>query len=234
LTKKNGRNNRFVSVKSETQSERFDRIYRAIRERICVLEYSPGSILNEGFLAQEFEVSRTPVRSVLQRLNYEGLVTTCNGIGTIVTEVDVKTFRDIYALRMLLAREMSALSPASITVETIDEFRILHKRACDLSSNQPNYKAYAKLCNEYHEQLMKLTENRVLREISDLLYYRAARVWFDFLENIHWLDAVSAVESEMSENIRALEIGDMTGVGDIRRKHLFLMLRTVSDFLMST
>jgi len=87
----------------ETQTERFNRIYKAIRERISLLEYAPGAVLNEGLLAQEFGVSRTPIRSVLQRLSYEGLVTTRNGIGTIVTEVDVKTFKDIYALRMRLA-----------------------------------------------------------------------------------------------------------------------------------
>ena len=41
----------------ETQSERFNRIYKTIRERISLLEYAPGTVLNEGLLAQEFGVS---------------------------------------------------------------------------------------------------------------------------------------------------------------------------------
>jgi DNA-binding GntR family transcriptional regulator len=63
----------------ESQASRFQRIYKAIRERICLLEYAPGTVLNEGQLADEFEVSRTPIRNVLQRLNYEGLLKTRNG-----------------------------------------------------------------------------------------------------------------------------------------------------------
>ena len=52
----------------ESQTERFDRIYREIRQRICLLECQPGTLLNEGLLAEEFGVSRTPVRNVLLRL----------------------------------------------------------------------------------------------------------------------------------------------------------------------
>src|SRR3546814_2838391 len=54
--------------------ERFARIYHALRDRICLLEYPPGLRLSEEEIAQEFDVSRTPVRRVLARLESEGLV----------------------------------------------------------------------------------------------------------------------------------------------------------------
>jgi DNA-binding GntR family transcriptional regulator len=43
-------------------------IYRTIKDRILFLEYKPGQILNENTLAEEFGVSRTPLREVLSRL----------------------------------------------------------------------------------------------------------------------------------------------------------------------
>ena len=216
----------------ETQSERFNRIYKAMRERISLLEYAPGTILNEGLLAQEFGVSRTPVRSVLQRLSYEGLVTTRNGIGTIVTEVDVKTFRDIYALRMRLAEDMGVLSPVSARPEVLEELRSLHQRARDLGETAPDYAAYAKLCNDLHEQLLELSGNLVLREITDLLYYRAARVWLALLPNVDWKEALRTLESEIADTIRALELDDMQGVGNVRRQYLYALLKTIGRYLV--
>ncbi len=216
----------------ETQTERFNRIYTTIRERISLLEYGPGTVLNEGLLAQEFGVSRTPVRSVLQRLNYEGLVTTRNGIGTIVTEVDVKTFKDIYALRMRLAEDMGVLSPVSPKPEVLKELRNLQVRAQELGEATPDYTAYVKLCNDLHKQLLELSGNSVLREITDLLYYRAARVWLAFLPNTDWKEALQVLEGEIADTIRALELDDMQGVGNVRRQYLYMTLKTISRYLV--
>ena len=219
-------------ARRETQTERFNRIYKAIRERISLLEYAPGAVLNEGLLAQEFGVSRTPVRSVLQRLSYEGLVTTRNGIGTIVTEVDVKTFKDIYALRMRLAEDMGVLSPVSPRPEVIEELRRLLQRARDLGEAAPDYTAYARLCNDLHEQLLQLSGNLVLREITDLLYFRAARVWLAFLPNVDWKEALRNLESEIADTIRALEMDDMQGVGNVRRQYLYALLKTIGRYFV--
>ena len=219
-------------ARRETQTERFNRIYKAIRERISLLEYAPGAVLNEGLLAQEFGVSRTPIRSVLQRLNYEGLVSTRNGIGTIVTEVDVKTFKDIYALRMRLAEDMGVLSPVSPRPEVLKELRRLLQRARDLGEAAPDYTAYARLCNDLHEQLLQLSGNLVLREITDLLYYRAARVWLAFLPNVDWKEALRNLESEIADTIRALEMDDMQGVGNVRRQYLYALLKTIGRYFV--
>ncbi len=216
----------------ETQAERFDRIYKTIRERISLLEYAPGTVLNEGLLAEEFGVSRTPVRSVLQRLNYEGLVTTRNGVGTIVTEVDVKTFKDIYALRMRLAEDLGVLSPVSAKPEVLEELRSLQRRARNLGDGAPDYTAYARLCNDFHEQLLELSGNMVLREMTDLLYYRAARVWLAFLPNVDWKEALQVLESEITDTIRALELDDMQGVGNVRRQYLYMLLKTIGRYLV--
>ena len=67
---------------------RFEAIHAEIRERICLLHYPPGHTLRRAELAREFGISRTPIRRVLQRLEYEGLVESRHGIGTIVTLID--------------------------------------------------------------------------------------------------------------------------------------------------
>ncbi|MEO8530060.1 MAG: GntR family transcriptional regulator, partial [Deltaproteobacteria bacterium] len=65
--------------------QRFERLYREIRLRICMLDYPPGMRLSEEAMAREFGVSRTPLRRVLGRLETEGLVQSVHGVGTMVT-----------------------------------------------------------------------------------------------------------------------------------------------------
>ena len=49
---------------------------------------------------EEFEVSRTPIRQALQRLEFQRLVDIRDGIGTIVTGVDFHALRNVYELRL--------------------------------------------------------------------------------------------------------------------------------------
>ena len=89
-------------MKKNNEENRFERIYKEIRQEICLLHFPPGTILNESKLAKRFKISRTPLRPVLQKLKHEGLVTIKNGVGTIVTGIDMKELKDIYDIRMML------------------------------------------------------------------------------------------------------------------------------------
>ena len=91
--------------------ERFDRLYTTLRDRICLLEYPPGTRLSEEALAEEFGVSRTPLRRVLGWLESQGLLQSVQGVGTIVTDVDIEELTQVYQLRMELAELLGKLSP---------------------------------------------------------------------------------------------------------------------------
>ena len=53
-----------------------------------------------------------------------------------------------------------------------------------------------------------------------------------FLPNIEWDEALGILEGEISDTIRALELGDMHGVGNVRRQNLFIILKTIGRFLV--
>src|SRR5919109_1297312 len=91
--------------------ERYERIYRLIRDRICLLDYKPGARLAEEDLAREFGVSRTPIRRVLSRLESEGLLASRHGVGTFVTDIDLGSLIQVYRLRMELAELAGRLDP---------------------------------------------------------------------------------------------------------------------------
>lgn len=214
----------------ESSTARYQRIYKAVRERISLLQYPPGTVLREVEAAAEFGVSRTPVRRVFQRLDCEGLVSIKNGIGTIVTDIDLKTFKEIYNLRIRLAELMGDLSPNSPSPENIDRVEVLLERARELKTNR-DVQEYARICNEFGDCMLELIGSAPLREISEVLYYRVARIWLTFLPNMDWSGVSCALEIEIRDTLEAMRRGDIGAVGRIRGEHYYGLLLRLSEFI---
>lgn len=64
-----------------------DQVYDSLKKAIVTLEFKPGEKLSDKKLAEQFAVSRTPVREALKRLEDEGLVISLPGSSTRVTEL---------------------------------------------------------------------------------------------------------------------------------------------------
>lgn len=214
----------------ESTDQRFERIHREMRERICRLRYPPGTILSEQQLAQEFGVSRTPIRRVLLRLSFDGLVEIKNGVGTIVTQIDLKTFKEISELRMALADLMGRLSSGPVPRTEIERAERLLERARALRAN-PDYDEYACISNELADVLLGIIRNRPLREIMDILHYRVARTWFSLLPSLEWNDVVDALEEEISQTLEAMKRDDIGSVGTVRHYFMERILVWISEYL---
>ena len=65
-----------------------DEIYHILEDEICFLKILPGEALSENQLCKRFGISRTPIRSVLQRLEQNRFVQIIPCKGTIVTTID--------------------------------------------------------------------------------------------------------------------------------------------------
>lgn len=65
-----------------------DQIYQTLSDEILRFDHKPGDLLSEHYLCERFSISRTPVRSVLQRLQENGLVQILPRKGSIVTQLD--------------------------------------------------------------------------------------------------------------------------------------------------
>lgn len=79
-------------------------IEAALRTRICLHSSDDLLLLHEGKIAEEFGVSRTPVRQILQKLAYDQLVETRPGIGTIAAPLVEGMFeRDLKTTQAMLS-----------------------------------------------------------------------------------------------------------------------------------
>ena len=204
--------------------ERFDRIYRTLRTRICMLDHPPLERLREEDLAAEFNVSRTPIRRVLVKLEAEGLLRSVHGVGTIVTDIEIDSLEQVYQLRVELAELIGKLSPIMPGEARMADFRALLAR-CDDLVRQPDPREFARTNMDFFHLLNGLTANEPLREISERLYYQTSRIWLKtasrfsrFTEMIE--DEIRIFQREVADIVAAIEIGDLEVVGHIRRSHI--------------
>lgn len=74
-------------------------IYQCLKEDIITLKIRPGEKLSENDLCEQFNVSRTPIRGVFQRLNAEGLITIEPYKSTFVSLLDFSEVEQMIYMR---------------------------------------------------------------------------------------------------------------------------------------
>jgi len=193
-------------------------IFETLRDRVCLLDYPPGTVLREIELAKEFGISRTPIRAVLQRLEHGALVTVRDGVGTIVTDLNKAELNDIYEMRLKTAELIGVLSPREITPDDEATAAKLLKRAKRLVDAY-SASEYWQINHAQHALIAGLIGNSVLREIWDQLYFRSARFWYQEASRAP-VGVAQDLVAELSEVARALRARDAMAVGYIQRNFI--------------
>lgn len=83
------------------------RVYDDLRERIVSLELPPGSTLSRTELAKRYDVSLTPIREAMQRLEQDGLIRIFPQSKTVVTKIDVAQLYEVHFLRVAVESEVA-------------------------------------------------------------------------------------------------------------------------------
>ncbi len=200
-------------------------IYTQLRDRICLLDYPPGTILREADIAAEFGVSRTPVREAFQRLAYGALVVSKSGVGTRVTSPDRDEIMDVYEMRLKLAELIGVLSPNPVTAESIEQMTRLRRRAEQLLDTF-DAREYLHINHEIHFLIGSLIGNRTLRDLWDQLYFQSARVWYNHVQR-HPREVACSLVREVREVEAALAEGDVVAVAYVQRNYIAYGYRRV-------
>ena len=115
-----------MSAVTLTPRALYEEVAELLRQRIFAAELEPGSWIDEMRLAEEYGISRTPMREALKVLAAEGLVTMKVRRGAYVTEVNEKDERDVYHLLSLLESDAAGVVAAEATPEQLKDLQALH------------------------------------------------------------------------------------------------------------
>lgn len=202
-------------------------IHDLMRDRICLLEYAPGTMLRESDIAVEFHVSRTPVREAFQRLSIEGLVEVRNGIGTFVTTLDPVQMREVFDLRIEMAQLFGRIEARDATTADVAVLETLLSRSHGLAEKF-DVGEHWQINHILHFAISDLLLNNVFREMWHNLYFRAARAWYDMSRDI-WPDAVRLLQLEITDLLTAVRENDIEAIGYIKRNYIKFSWKRISS-----
>lgn len=203
-------------------------IYRELRQRICLLDIPPGARLPEEALATEFGVSRTPIRQVLDRLQYEGLVDQRAGAGASVAGVDTMQTRDVWAVRLKIAELLGEFVRLPAPAAVLDELREIRAELDDVRRSR-DLRALGRLYNRYNDAVLAVLTSETLRGIHDVLYHQTARVWLQFLPEMDIDAEIDIAADEVEQTIAAMQGTDGGQLSEIRTTHMKLLLSRFND-----
>lgn len=141
-----------------------DAIYITLRDVIIRGDLSPGSRLREVALSEHFNVSTTPVRGALARLDFEGLIEIHPRRGAVVAAVSEVELRELYEIRELL--ECHALQAAvERGVEDLSVVDHLLDQQADAVARDEQ-ELFDMLDLEFHEHLTGLGGNAEIQNMA--------------------------------------------------------------------
>jgi DNA-binding GntR family transcriptional regulator len=194
-------------------------MFNILKDRILYMEYQPGQILNENMLAQEFGVSRSPVRNVLNRLEWEQLVRIIPRTGSMVTEIEFNKIMHVFQVRF----ECEVLEIQLAANQLGESQRILLqeiKERCAALFDNKDRKTLAAVDADLRSIIHEAAGNPVLKEISDRLYTQTFRLWYGAMDKGDWNEEVLSMVQEIGNLSDLILDRNTKTMGSFRRKVL--------------
>jgi DNA-binding GntR family transcriptional regulator len=207
-----------------------DDSYRILREALVANRLAAGTRLSIEQLAEDMNVSITPIRHALVRLEADGFVTRAPYKGYVVSLLlDPSAVSDIFDARLMIETELAERAAARASKADIDELTELAGR--EPMSETPSPPAGGDLegpvdyDGAFHERIARTAGNAVLADTVTALFkrmaaYRSFRV--QVLE-AQWSRSGEfdlATKREHMAIVRALGRGDPAAAAAAMRKHL--------------
>ncbi|MBT9551688.1 MAG: GntR family transcriptional regulator [Hydrogenophaga sp.] len=135
----------------------YEEVAELLRQRIFKRELEPGSWIDELKIAEEYGISRTPLREALKVLAAEGLVTMKVRRGAYVTEVSDKDLADVYHLLALLESDAAGVVAQRASDTELAELKALH---ADLEAALPDRDRFFAVNERFHMRVLEIADNR--------------------------------------------------------------------------
>ena len=193
------------------------RIYDDLRQRILSLELVPGTSLSRAELAKHYDVSQTPLRDALQRLEQDSLIKIYPQSKTLVTHIDHDRISQALFLRRALETEVCLMLATTPQPFLLAQLRAVIEAQRSVSADTAKLRQFQEL-DEYFHFLMFDALGR-----SDLHSLMRSRT--SDLDRVRRLQTHSSGQLDLIlqghvEITDALESGDATRAVTALRLHL--------------
>lgn len=181
------REDRMTAVKSLEKASLFaapkkkpsyaDQAYEAIKELILEEQIEAGSMLSENGIAEFLNMSRTPIREAINRLQAEGLLESIKGVGTFLKPHRPKDIRDIYRVRIALELLACETAIGQATTEEIDalETKLRALLEQDKKGEAIDRLAFSKIDGAVHNLIIARSNNEYIQLLMNQINFNVDR-----------------------------------------------------------
>ncbi|MBR5302491.1 MAG: GntR family transcriptional regulator [Clostridia bacterium] len=213
-----------------------DYIYQTLSEEILRFDHKPGDPLSEHYLCERFSVSRTPVRSVLQRLQENGLVQILPRKGSIVTRLNYDVINQLIYQRVAVESMVLRDFIRICTPADVERVRFAFSRLCEVGriylANPREFEAdvFLKTDLSMHEIWFRATNNRFLWELMSRPQSSYTRFCtLDIIEGSNVCDVLKDHE----EMLRLIDARSTDGIEELMRRHLYGGIRRLGGLVFT-
>jgi len=148
-----------------------DYVYAELRRRLMAGSFMPGERLREEHIAAELSVSRTPVRSAIERLVTDGLVKHEGRRGAVVLGWQDRDIDKAFELRMLLEPYSAKAAAERASPEQIQELERINQCMLDaINADAPDSVAQVQhFNNQFHHALLDAAQSARVRSMVESL-----------------------------------------------------------------
>lgn len=210
-----------------------DELYHILEDEICALKILPGEALSENQLCKRFGVSRTPIRSVLQRLEQNRFVQIIPCKGTIVTPIDLDIVDQIVyqrtAVESTVLRDFIQVCSPKEYIEIKHKYDLLEEMAQTMTDpDNVDINAFLTLDLEMHAiWFCSMNKWYIWQNLTKPQpdYSRFTRL------DVVRANNVPDVLSEHREILRVIREKDLDAIEPLIRRHLYGGLRRMGTQL---
>lgn len=198
--------------------------YEHIKHRIINKTLFPGNRVIEEEIVRESNVSRTSIRTAMQKLQYEGFLEIFPNRGAYVVKPTLEEMRQVYEIRTLLEERALALAIPRLTETTLSHLRANLEAQRHLG-NQFNIPEYAELNREFHWEIACASQNPYLQKYLNELLNKSS-IYLIFYDNS--TDDMRSLEIH-GAILDAMERRDLDAALQALRRDVDFALETVRE-----
>lgn len=192
-----------------------DKVYEILLYKILTNELKPGAPLDEMKLCQQLNVSRTPLREALNRLERQNFVEMIPKRGARVSTLSLDSMINLFKVRKVV--EPALLKIACQTIQNKPEELQSFKRNMNKAIKENDTETLTTLDYEFHAFLYEQSENSHLIFLMSYITNHSRQIRSQKTETVA---RILQAASEHIEMIELMEKGDYDKACDLMRKHI--------------
>ena len=192
-----------------------DEVYQQLIDAIVARDIMPGDQLVQEKLAAELQISRTPVREALMRLEREGVLEVSNRGSFSLYLMNEAEVKELYQARAAVEGQTARILAARHTPEMIEELREYVKNEEELPSE--SVQAYFEANRNIHRKFVSMAGNRFLLEMFDTIWGKAMA--FQLFATIENVDLSKSLGAHMAL-VDVIATGDRTATLEAFTQHI--------------